>query len=86
MPGFGVSFFLNRDATGGHTFLRVDTDGSLRTMFVLDYEQTPSFKISVTAVNDLNQSLTRSFSVAVRDLYEPVVNSPPTGREDRSLP
>ena len=56
----------------------IDANGSLRTLVALDYEEASQWTLGATAVNDFNESASRSFVLEVLNLFEPPVNYPPS--------
>ena len=62
----------------GHLMFEIDANGSLRTLVALDYEEASQWTLDVTAVNDFNESASRSFVLEVLNLFEPPVNYPPS--------
>ncbi len=77
-PHASVRYELNPDQAGAYLKFEIDTNGSLRTLVALDYEEASQWTLEVTAVNDFNESASRSFVVEVLNLFEPPVNYAPS--------
>jgi hypothetical protein len=77
-PNATVTFALNPDAAGAYLKFEINASGSLRTLVALDYEETSQWTLNVTALNDFDESASRSFVLDVTNLYEAPVNYSPS--------